>query len=135
MKSKKTASNKNLILTIYLYFFIGVGLIMMIIGTYGLGQNYYKSNLLPKYPLGGYEERCDYLAQPIPMMKQDLVYEGQDEELAAQYEQQVADCEARLADERATRKLTDFYNSLITLSIGLVIFAGHLVVNLKVSRR
>lgn len=115
---------------------MGVGLIMMVTGLYGLGQNYYKSLLFEKYPLGGYEQRCDYLSQPIPVMKD--VPESDIKESSAEaerIEKQMADCEANLDEERSTRKVTDLYNSLITLGIGTLLFAAHLFVNVKVSKR
>lgn len=138
MKDKKTASNKNLIMRIYLFFFMGVGLIMMITGAYGLGQNYYKSKLLSKYPLGGYEQRCDYLEgapRVMPIGKVVPVVEEQSEEVIAQNKKAVTDCEANLAEERQVRKVTDLYNSLITFSIGFVLFGSHLIVNLKVGNK
>jgi hypothetical protein len=134
MKDKKSSSNKNLIMRIYLFFFMGVGLIMMTTGVYGLGQNYYKSKLLPKYPLGGYEQRCDYLEgspRAMPIGKGVPVAQEQTEESVAQNKKAVAECEANLAEERQVRKITDLYNSLITFSIGFVLFGSHLIVNIK----
>jgi len=136
MKTKTTPSNKNWIMAIYLYIFMGVGLIMMVIGLYGLGQNYYKSNLLAKYPLGGYEQRCDYLAQPLPVMKNVPESDMEDSQAEAdRIQKQKDECEANLAEERSTRKVTDLYNSLITLGIGTVLFAAHLFVNVRASKR
>ncbi|MDH5532969.1 MAG: hypothetical protein OEX81_00905 [Candidatus Pacebacteria bacterium] len=140
MKDKKSSSNKNLIMRIYLFFFMGVGLIMMVIGTYGLGQNFYKSKLLPKYPLGGYEQRCDYLEgspRAMPIGKPGVMIEDVElsEEVIEKNKKAVADCEANLAEERQTRKVTDLYNSLITFSIGFVLFSSHLIVNIKVGSK
>jgi hypothetical protein len=140
MKDKKSSSNKNLIMRIYLFFFMGVGLIMMTTGTYGFGQNFYKSKLLPKYPLGGYEQRCDYLEgapRAMPIGKPGAMMEDveESEEVKMQNKKAVEECEANLAEERQVRKVTDLYNSLITFSIGFVLFSGHLMVNLKTSKK
>jgi hypothetical protein len=135
MKSKSPSSNKNVILGVYLYFFMGVGLIMMTIGAYGLGQNYYKSNLLLKYPLGGYEQRCDYITQPMPLMKEEPINGVNPEEYEAENQRLLEECEARVEEERATRKVTDFYNALITFVIGLILFSGHVAVNMRVSKK
>jgi len=136
MKTQKKTSSKNLIMTIYLYFFMGVGLIMTVTGLYGLGQNYYKSQLFEKYPLGGYEQRCDYLSQPVSLMKgvSDSDIEESSGE-AKRIEKQIEDCEANLDEERSARKVTDLYNSLIILGIGIVLFGSHLFVNVQISRR
>lgn len=136
MKTKKDSPNKNLIMAIYLYFFMGVGLIMMVIGLYGLGQNYYKSNLFAKYPLGGYEQRCDYLAQPTSLSKSNSGTEMEESQAEAdRMQKQKEECEENLEEDRATRKVTDLFNALITFGIGTILFALHLAVNVKVSKR
>lgn len=137
MKNSKTSSNKNLIMKIYLFFFMGVGLIMMTVGTYGMGQNYFKSHLLDKYPLGGYEQRCDYLEgapRAMPLGKAMPIVE-ETEEVKMQNKKAFAECEANLEEERQVRKVTDLYNSMITFSIGFVLFMAHLAVNVKVSKK
>jgi hypothetical protein len=135
MKRKKTDGSKNLIMKIYLYFFMGVGLILMSFGTFGLGQNLYKSKLLPKYPLGGYEARCEYLeTQPRLVDDQGREIKATEEE-QTEKRKQLDTCLANVEAERSTKQVTDFYNSLILISIGLILFAGHLVVNVRVAPR
>ena len=116
---------------------MGVGLIMMTVGTYGMGQNYFKSNVLDKYPLGGYEQRCDYLEgspRAMPIGKAMPIIE-QTEETKVQNQKAIDDCEANLEEERQVRKVTDLYNSMITFSIGFVLFVTHLAVNVKISKK
>ena len=137
MKDKKTSSNMNLIMRIYLFFFMGVGLIMMIIGVYSLSQYFYKSKLLAKYPLGGYEQRCDYLktnSLAIPTEKSGLSMEESDESIAKE-KKAIEECEASVVEEREIKKVTDLYNSIITLLIGSVLFTSHLFVNVKTNNK
>lgn len=129
-------NRRNLILRVYLYVFMGTGLVIMSIGAFGLGQNIYKVRLFPKYPLEQYEEsRCQYLETvPYPQSAQknqppdtQFIYE--------QNQQQASRCRFALEEERQVRKITDFYNSLILLIIGSLLFSGHLLVNWRTTNR
>lgn len=132
------AGKRNLVMRVYLYVFMGIGLVMMSVGVFGLGQNIYKTQLFAKYPLESYNEsRCDYLESgPYPT---DPAYVGRAEaDVKMMYEQnrqQAEKCRLALEEERQIKKVTDFYNSLILLSIGSAFFIGHLLVNLRTNHR
>lgn len=137
-KSSEVSSKFNLVMRVYLYVFMGIGLVMMSIGAFGLGQNVYKSALFSKYPLESYNEsRCDYLDHgPYPI---DTSVVGKNEVdtkmIAEQNKQQAEKCRVSLEEERKIKKITDFYNSLILLGIGSTLFIGHLLVNVKTNNR
>lgn len=137
-KSLEMSGKRNLVMRVYLYIFMGIGLVMVSIGAFGLGQNVYKSALFPKYPLESYNEsRCDYLENgPYPT---DPIMMGKGEVdtkmLIEQNKQQAEKCRASLEEERKIKKVTDFYNSLILLGIGSALFVGHLLVNVKTNNR
>lgn len=139
-KSSEMTGKRNLVMRVYLYVFMGIGLVMMCIGAFGLGQNVYKSALFPRYPLESYNEsRCDYLDQgPYPA---DPAFVGKGESaidtkmILEQNKQQAEKCRLSLEEERKIKKITDFYNSLILLGIGSTLFIGHLLVNVKTNNR
>lgn len=130
--SASSMSKLNLVLRVYLYVFMGIGLIMMSFGAFGLGQNIYKSKLFAKYPLESYNEsRCDYMEMPYPAMPL-TGKEAADSQMAIEQSKvQAEKCRTSLEEERKIKKVTDFYNSLILLGIGSALFIGHLVVGLK----
>jgi hypothetical protein len=135
MKNSSSPSTKrNMIMRAYLFFFIGVGILMMSIGFFNISQNIYKRVLLPKYPMNrGYESRCDYLmGAPVlfgPEGGREIT--ESDKEAQAQNEKRTKDCEMKLEEERQVRKVTDLFNGLIIFFIGFMIFSGHLIVNIK----
>lgn len=132
MKKPARSSKINIVLRAYLYIFIGIGIILMSFGFYGIGKNIYQRSLLPKYPLGnGYESRCEYLDIGPVEAKINGYTEVEADEVYSQNLRRVEECQANLEAEREVRKVTDLYNSIIVFVIGLIIFSGHLWVNLK----
>lgn len=129
-------SRRNLVMRVYLYVFMGIGIVMTSFGVFGLGQNIYKSQLFAKYPLENYNEsRCDYLEMPYPAMPVDARAEKEAQVSYEQSKQQAEKCRLSLEEERKVKKVTDFYNSLILLGIGSALFVGHLAVNLRTNNR
>lgn len=139
-KSSEMSGKRNLVMRVYLYIFMGIGLVMVSIGAFGLGQNVYKSALFPKYPLESYNEsRCDYLDHGSYPADPAFIGKGESEVdtkmLIEQNKQQAEKCRTSLEEERKIKKITDFYNSLILLGIGSALFVGHLLVNVKTNNR
>lgn len=116
----------NLIRTIYLYVFSGVGLALFLIGIFkGI---YYSVNItqFDKYPLQQYEEiQCGY-PYSYPG-KPALVAEEMRAATpsAEQTKEQEQKCNERQEDQRARKRLEDLTQTLAFTIIGIMVFIPH----------
>src|SRR5437762_3579335 len=101
------AEKKDLIRSIYVYFFTAVGLIMFLIGAFQLVQFGVKKLILPKYYLQEYQEsRCDQYAypQPMPMDGQTKPAVVPD---TVSIDEQKNHCKAQLEEQRQIQQVLD----------------------------
>jgi hypothetical protein len=121
----------NLIRTIYLYIFSGVGLSLFLIGIFMGIQYLVNITQFEKYPLQAYEEtQCDYLypGKPMPIMERSSIApSGVDmatpsaEEVKRQEEQ----CVERTEIARKKKQVDEVTRTLAFLIIGLPLFIFH----------
>lgn len=107
---------RDLIKAIYLYFFSGLGLVLLIIGIYTGVQYSVKKIFLPEYYLEFESGRCAY---PAPVREESV--EADSEQQAKQQTQ----CEEQLKIDRKVREVTDVARAITFTVLGTGIFAFH----------
>lgn len=117
MKEKKDFG--KFLKTLYFYFFSAVGLILVIIGIFQLSDFAVRRYLLPKYNLGYEENRCDYLAQPVALTKEESAPTENDSK------EQAKKCEEKLEEYRKYKEVTDFARAISFVVVGGVVFSFH----------
>ena len=125
-------SNKaNLIRTIYLYVFSGVGLSLFLIGTFMAIQYLVNITQFEKYPLQPYEEtQCDYYypGKPIPLMERSSIapVEPMASTPSAQEIKHQEDlCKERTETTRKRKQVDELTRTLAFIIIGLPVFIFH----------
>ena len=111
---------KNLIKTIYLYFFTGVGLVMFLFGSYQMVQHVTKKVFLPKYYLDYQESRCDYIQ---PTLVGDSKEGAQDEKERVEKERER--CNQKLEEERAYQEVLNLSRSISLIILDAITFLFH----------
>lgn len=117
----------NLIKTIYLYVFSGLGLGLFLFGVFSGVFFLVNVTQFDKYPLQTYEEtQCDYphygpYAKPVPIGEETREATPSSQE----FEEQERKCEERLELTRQRKKVDDATRTLAFLIIGSLVFIPH----------
>lgn len=105
----------GLIRTIYFYFFSGLGLVLLIVGTFNLSQFVVKKTLLPKYDLGYEETRCTIYAPQV---------EGQ-KTAPLEAKKQKDECLKQLNEQRQAKQVLDLTSATTLIVVGAIVFVFH----------
>lgn len=126
MKNQPKSPLNPLIKTIYIYFALTIGLIILVIGTYFFSQYLIKSLAFKKYNLGYDENRCDYIT-PSTINPPSLAPSDKQmiDEAKKQADKEKKDCLQKLEEQRSFQKILDLYSSLSLLVIGALILGSH----------
>lgn len=111
----------DLIKSIYLYLFTGIGLILLIVGIFQLSGYAVNKIAFDKYQLGYEENRCDFGMMPEPVKT-----EGAREETPGERNERQQKCEQQLEEFRRFREVTDLSRAITFIIVGSAVFAFHL---------
>lgn len=127
-------SKANLVKTIYLYVFSGVGLSLFIIGVFMAIQYLVNTTQFEKYPLNTWEEtQCEYppylsVAKPMPV-EETTDATPSAEEVKKQEER----CTTNQESMRNRKRVDDLTRALTFLVIGPLVFFPHWRMTKKLS--
>jgi hypothetical protein len=132
-------SPTSIIANIYAYALLAGSVVVLAIGVYMLAKNLLGRYVLDQYPLGYEETRCDYISSPyMPMPVDGTRTPDQMEQDKQRYEEESkkakAECEQQLVELRARKQNTDFYESLVLLVVGTLIFVPHVIFAYRLRR-
>lgn len=121
------AVHPNLIKTIYLYVFSGVGLALILFGSYSAIRYFVNVTQFEQYPLAQWEEtQCAYpaigysVAKPVMEDRTNLASPS-----AEEIEKQEKLCKENTEKQRKRKQTDDLTHTLATLLIGILVFIPH----------
>ncbi len=134
-----TKSSTSIIANIYAYALLAGSVVVLAIGVYTLAKNVLGRYVLDRYPLGYEETRCDYMGSPyMPMPVDGPASPVQVEQDKQRYEEEAekakAKCEQDLDALRTRKESTDFYEALVLLVVGTLIFVPHVIFAYRLRR-
>jgi len=114
----------SIIKTIYLYVFSGVGLALILFGSYTGIQYGVNVTQFDKYPLQQWEEgQCRYpniVSTAKPVMEERSATPS-----AEEIEKQEKQCEENQGRQRKTKQTQDLTHAITLLFLGILVFVPH----------
>ncbi|TSC89484.1 MAG: Uncharacterized protein G01um10145_641 [Microgenomates group bacterium Gr01-1014_5] len=114
----------SIIKTIYLYVFSGVGLALILFGSYTGIQYGVNVTQFDKYPLQQWEEgQCRY--PNIVSPAKPVMEEGSATPSAEEIEKQEKQCEENQERQRKIKQTQDLTHAIAMLFLGILVFVPH----------
>ena len=118
--------HQNLIKTIYLYIFSGVGLALLLFGSYNTIRYAVDVTQFEKYPLQQWEEtQCTFSNTSYPQAKPTMVETREATPSAEEIQKQEKLCEENRDKQRKIKQTQDLTHAGAMLLLGALVFIPH----------